>query len=405
MTATLNPPRVTEDARHGKPLTDYYLVGISAILLCSLGIIMVLSASSAYAGSKLNSPYEFAIRQAIFLVAGIILALVFARMRPEHLAKLAWPGWALATILLVVVAISSRSIGERGNTNWLSINNQLAIQPSEFTKLAIVVWAAAIFAARVKKLDQPKNLVWPFVPFAVVLMALVLAGRDLGTAMIMGLIVLAILWFIGTPMRILGTLSAVIAVLVGVLVAANANRMTRILVWLNPSTNTDIASQPTAALYALASGGFWGVGLGAGRQKWGGLADGAHTDFIFAVIGEELGLIGVLCVLALFGMLGFAGLRIALRSDHPFTRILAAGLSAWFIFQSMINILVVLNVLPVLGIPLPFISYGGSALVANLIGLGMLLACARNEPEARQALAARRTKRKPRVMSLAQSRS
>lgn len=384
-----------------RPLIDYYLVLISVGLLISLGMIMVLSASSAYAGSRHGQPYIFAIRQAVFLVLGLVLAVVFSRLKPSVIARLGWLGWGLASLLLLLVVVLPSSIGERGNTNWLAINSQIAIQPSEFTKLAIVVWAAAIFAARVKVIDQPKYLIWPFVPFAALLLGLVLVGRDLGTAMVLGLIVLSILWFIGTPMRILGILGAATAVLVGLLVLANQNRIQRILVWLNPSLDPDIAAQPTAALYALATGGWWGVGLGGSRQKWGGLQDGAHTDFIFAVIGEELGLFGVICVLLLFGTLGFIGLRIALRSDHPFTRILAAGLSAWFVIQATINILVVLNVLPVLGIPLPFISYGGSALVANLIGVGMLLSCARNEPEARKALAAKKKTARPRVMSLA----
>lgn len=384
-----------------RPLIDYYLVLISSALLVSLGLIMVLSASSAYAASMHGQPYVFFIRQGIFLLAGLALAVLFSRLRPNVIMKLGWPAWALASVLLLLVVILPNSIGERGNTNWLAINSQLAIQPSEFTKLAVVVWAAAVFAGRVKKIDQPKYLVWPFVPFVAVLIALVLAGKDLGTAMVLGLIVMSVLWFIGTPMRILATLGLGTAALVGLLVVANPNRMSRIMVWLNPSSNPDVAAQPMAALYALASGGWWGVGLGGSRQKWGGLQDGAHTDFIFAVIGEELGLFGVVSVLLLFGTLGFVGLRIAIRSDEPFTRILAAGLAAWLSIQAIINILVVLNILPVLGIPLPFMSYGGSALVANLIGLGMLLSCARNEPEARKALAAKKKAAKPRVMSLA----
>lgn len=389
-----------DESLFAKPMADYYLIALSAALLVAIGMMMVLSASSPYAGSRIGNPYAFAVRQAIFLVAGLPVAWWVSRRTPEFLAKIGWLGWGLAVVLLGLVAIGGRSVGERGNTNWLLINSQLAIQPSEFAKLALVVWSAAIFSAKIRYIDQPKHLALPFVPFAAVIIGLVLAGKDLGTAMIMGLIVLAVLWFIGTPMRILGVIATAAAVLVGVLALGNLNRLTRILAWLNPASDPDVAAQPVSAMYALASGGWWGVGLGYGKQKWGGMMDGAHTDFIFAVIGEELGLVGVLLVLALFATIGLVGLRIAMRSDHPFTRILAAGLSAWFVFQAMINILVVLNLLPVLGIPLPFISYGGSALVANLIGLGMLLACARNEPDARKALASAKKREKPRVTKL-----
>lgn len=391
-----------------KPLIDYYLVLISAGLLAALGVMMVLSSSTPYAGGNPNisSPYEFAIRQVIFLAAGIPMAFLFSRLRLDILAKLGWVGWGLAVLLLGAVALTtSRSIGERGNTNWLSINSQLAIQPSEFAKLALVVWAAAIMAAKVRKLDQPKHLIVPFIPGAALIITLVLAGRDLGTAMVMALIVVALLWFVGTPMRIMGILTGLGMVVIGGLALGNANRLSRIMVWLNPASDPDRASQPVSALYAMASGGWWGVGLGAGKQKWGGLKDGAHTDFIFAVIGEELGLVGVLLVLGLFSVIGLIGLRIALRSDEPFSRILAAGLSAWFVVQAGINILVVLNLLPVLGIPLPFMSYGGSALVANLIALGVLLACARNEPEARKALRAARKKTSPRVTRVVDANS
>lgn len=383
-----------------RPLTDYYLMLISAGLLSALGVMMVLSSSTPYAGGNPNidSPYAFAVRQAIFLLIGIPFVFLFARLRPAILARLGWVAWGLAVLLLSAVALmSSRSIGERGNTNWLSITSQVAIQPSEFAKLALVVWAAAVISARIRKIDQPRYLIIPFIPGAALLIALVLVGRDLGTAMVMALMVVALLWFIGTSLRILGILTGLGALLVGILALTNANRLSRIMVWLNPASDPDRASQPVAALYAMASGGWWGVGLGAGKQKWGGLKDGAHTDFIFAVIGEELGLVGVLGVLVLFCVIGLVGLRIALRSDEPFTRTVAAGITAWFVFQACINILVVLNLLPVLGIPLPFISYGGSALLSNLMALGVLLSCARHEPEARRALQVSRKDARPRV--------
>ena len=168
--------------------------------------------------------------------------------------------------------------------------------------------------------------------------------------------------------------------------------MRRLAAFLDPTLNTGgINDQASSGLWAIASGGWWGVGLGASRQKWGSLPE-AHTDFIFAVLGEEFGLLGSLMVLALFGVLGYAGIRIAIRSDDPFARYAAGGVTAWFMVQSLFNLAVVLRLLPVAGVPLPMLSYGGSALIANLLAVGVLLGCARREPDARRMLA-RRSKR------------
>ena len=158
---------------------------------------------------------------------------------------------------------------------------------------------------------------------------------------------------------------------------------------LDPTADLNGANdQANAGMWAIASGGWWGQGLGGSRQKWGGLPV-AHSDFIFAVIGEELGLFGSLIVLALFLVLGYAGLRIATRSDEPFRRYAAAGVTVWFMVQALINLAVVLRLLPIAGVPLPLVSYGGSALIANLLALGVLLSCARHEPDAGKLLASR----------------
>ena len=176
--------------------------------------------------------------------------------------------------------------------------------------------------------------------------------------------------------------------------------MSRIAIFLDPQSNTDLSSQPMAALYALASGGWWGLGLGASKQKWGGLKDGAHTDYIFAVIGEELGLFGILLIVAMFALLGWAGLEIAMRSDKMFNRVVAAGITGWFLVQATINIFVVMHLLPVLGVPLPFVSYGGSALIASLMAVGVLLSLARDTPDARAYLASRKAPARPRMTSV-----
>lgn len=286
-----------------------------------------------------------------------------------------------------------------GNTNWLQVG-PVTFQPSEFSKFALVIWAAAVYHAKRGRLHEPFQLFIPFVPGAALLAALVLAGRDLGTGIVIGMMIMALLYFVGAPFRVLVPLGLVATGFVFFLAFGSGNRMSRIQVFMDPQSNPDLSSQPMAAVHALASGGWWGAGLGAGRQKWGGLKDAAHTDFIFAVIGEELGLFGVLLVIAMFALLARCGLSVALRSDKMFNRIAAAGVTTWFIVQGLINIMVVMHMLPVLGVPLPFVSSGGSALVASLLGVGTLLACARDTPQARRYLASRKPSSRPRMTSV-----
>ena len=197
-------------------------------------------------------------------------------------------------------------------------------------------------------------------------------------------IIFAMLFFVGAPMRVLLALAVPAIGLVTVLIVTSPHRLERVLGFLNgQGTSSD---QPLNAIYALASGGWWGVGLGASRQKWGGLYNGALTDYVFAVLGEEMGLLGTLAVIGLFMVLGYAGFRVALRCTRPFPRLAAAGMTAWIMIQAIVNIGVAMKMFPVMGVPLPFISYGGSALLANLIAVGVLLACARCEPAAELAL-------------------
>ncbi len=300
-------------------------------------------------------------------------------------------------VLLILVVVMGAEIN--GNRNWLAFG-RFQFQPSEFAKLALVVWCGAVFHIKRGRLHEPAQLAIPLVPLGGLILALVLAGRDLGTGLIIGAILVMVLFFVGTSMRVLVPLGALALGLVGLLVYGSGNRMDRISIFLNPESNTDLSSQPMAALYGLASGGWWGLGLGASKQKWGGLKTGAHTDYIFAVIGEELGLFGVLLIIALFALLGWAGLEVAIRSDAMFNKVVAAGITGWFLVQAVINIFVVLHLLPVLGVPLPFVSYGGSALLSSLMAVGVLLALARDTPDARAFIASRSRKARPRMTSV-----
>ncbi|MCE1173439.1 MAG: putative lipid II flippase FtsW, partial [Propionibacteriales bacterium] len=302
---------------------------------------------------------------------------------PRHLKMV---GWALifGSLLLQILTFTPLGFSNNGNTNWVQFGSPwFRIQPSELAKLAIVMWGADIMARKGKRLVDPRQLLIPFLPMSLLLIVLVVLQDDLGTGMIMGALVLTTLWYVGASLKVIGGVIGTVALGVLVLVAASPNRMSRIFGFLNPSADPlGVNHQPITAIVALASGGWWGLGLGASRQKWGGLVE-SHTDYVFAVIGEELGLVGTLIVLALFLALGYAGFRIAMRSDDKFSRYTAAGVTSWFMIQALLNIAVVLRMVPVLGVPLPFLSYGGSALLANLMALGVLLACARNEPEAR----------------------
>lgn len=393
-----NGTALTRERVGASPMTDYYLVLFSVAILSVIGSLMVLSASAVIAQSNGDSPYTYSIKQITFLALGVVAAAIVSKLPPDLFRRLAWLGWALGvgTLILVVAGLGQNI---NGNTNWVSIAG-FVFQPSEFAKLALVIWAAAVFHAKRGQLDDVAQLAIPFIPGAGVFLMLILAGKDLGTGMVVGFIVLSLLFFVGTSWRLLVPTVLAVSALVTFLLVGSSNRMSRIEVFLDPQSNTDLSSQPMAALYALASGGWWGLGLGASKQKWGGLKTGAHTDYILAVIGEELGLFGVLVILGMVALLARAGFSIALRSDKMFNRMVAAGITAWFVIQALINIMVVLHLLPVLGVPLPFVSYGGSSLVANLLAVGVLLACAKDTPDAREYRANRKRAPRRRMISV-----
>ncbi|SDS08977.1 cell division protein FtsW [Friedmanniella luteola] len=387
-----------------RPLTSYHLVLASVSLLLVLGLMMVLSASSVSAYLNEGDSYYYVKRQAIFLVAGLVAAVVIARLPLGTLRMLGWAGVGLAAVLLT---LTYTGLGKtiNGNRNWLYLGSEsFSIQPAEFAKLAMIVWGADVLARKQRLLDQPKHLLVPYLPVCGLLILLVVFQGDAGTAVVMAGIVAGVLWIVGAPLRVLGALAGVGVLGVVGLFASSPNRMRRLAAFLDPTADLGGANdQSQAGMYAIASGGWWGVGLGASRQKWGSLPE-AHTDFIFAVLGEEFGLFGSLVVLGLFLVLGYAGVRIATRSDEPFARYAAGGVTAWFMIQALINLAVVLRLVPIAGVPLPLVSYGGSALVANLLAVGVLLACARREPGARALLAQRPERHRPRVSTVVGSR-
>jgi cell division protein FtsW len=388
-----------------RPLTSYHLVLGAVALLLIVGLMMVLSASSVSAYVNFDDSYFYVKRQAVFLVVGLVAALVVMKMPLSTLRMLSWVGIGVAAVLLVLTYTPlGREVN--GNRNWLYLGSSLfQIQPAEFAKVAMIVWGADVLARKQRLLDQPKHLLVPYLPVSGLLILLVLFQGDAGTAVVMAAIVAGVLWIVGTPLRVLGALGGAGALGVVAIFVSSPVRMRRLAAFLDPTADLNGANdQANAGMFAIASGGWWGMGLGASRQKWGGLPE-AHTDFIFAVLGEEFGLFGSLVVLALFGVLGYAGIRIATRCDDPFARYAAAGVTIWFMVQALINLAVVLRLLPIAGVPLPLVSYGGSSLVANLLAVGVLLACARREPGARALLEQPSRRSRPRVSTVVGSRS
>lgn len=388
-----------------RPLTSYHLVLGSAALLLIVGVMMVLSASSVNAYLSHGDSYFYIKRQVIFLAVGLGGAFTIMKSPPATLRVLGWFGLAVAMVLLILT-YTPLGISVNGNRNWLYLGSSLfSIQPAEFAKLAMIVWGADLLARKYRLLDQPKHLLVPFLPVSGILVLLVLFQGDAGTAVVMAVIAAGMLWIVGAPLRVLLALAATgVAGVIGIFITSSV-RMRRLAAFLDPTLDVDGANhQSNAGMFAIASGGWWGVGLGASRQKWGSLPE-AHTDFIFAVLGEEFGLFGSLVVLAMIGILGYAGIRIAMRADDPFVRYAAGGVTIWFMVQALINLAVVLRLLPIAGVPLPLLSYGGSALVANLLAIGVLLACARREPEARKLLARKAMRPSRRMTTVVGSRS
>ena len=379
-----------------RPLTSYQLVLGTTALLLALGLVMVLSASSVVSYEETGSSYTVFVKQAVWVGVGVPLAWIVSRLPLRVVRAFAWPALLASIGAICLTYVPGLGTEVNGNRNWIGVG-PLTLQPSEIAKLAVVLWSADVYARKERLLDDWRHLLIPVVPGTLLVALLVVGQRDLGTALVVFAIILGMLWIVGAPMRLfVGALLAAAGVL-AYLAGQKPERMARITTFLDPFSDLHGDGwQAAHGFFALASGQFFGLGIGASRQKWGSLP-AAHTDFIFAVIGEELGLFGTLVVLALFGLLAYTGLRIATRTRDPFVRYVSAGITLWLLVQAMINVGMVLGFLPVIGIPLPLVSYGGSALLPTLVALGLLLACATTEPGARAALDAQRRRRRRRM--------
>ncbi len=375
------------------PLATYYLVaGVTATLL-GIGLVMVLSSSAVTQIAKGHSPFGVFLQQAQYALIGIPLLLVAARTPVRIYKRFAWVGLlgALALQCLVFVPGLAHEVG--GNNSWVYLG-PLRFQPAEVAKLALVVWLATVLGRKQRLLGQARHAIVPAVPGALLVIGLVLVGKDLGTAMVVMMLVIGAFFVAGVALRVLVTGVGIGGIFVWQLfLNGNSNRGGRISVLLkgcdpNGANAQELCYQTIHGLQALGSGGLTGVGLGASRQAWGYLP-AASNDFIFAIIGEELGLLGAGLVLVLIGLLGYACYRIVRRHEDPFAKVAAAAIGCWIVGQALVNVGVVIGVIPVIGVPLPLISAGGSALVTTLIAMGVLLSLARTEPGTADALAAR----------------
>ncbi|MFF0760138.1 putative lipid II flippase FtsW [Streptomyces sp. NPDC003631] len=375
-----------------RPLTAYYLILGGSLLITVLGLVMVYSASQITA-LQMSLPGSYFFRKQ-FLAAsiGAVLLLVASRMPVKLHRALAYPILAGAVFLMALVQVPGIGMSVNGNQNWISLGGSFQIQPSEFGKLALVLWGADLIARKQDKrlLGQWKHMLVPLVPVAFLLLGLIMLGGDMGTAIILTAILFGLLWLAGAPTRLFVAVLSIAATIGAILIKTSPNRMARLscIGATEPQSGPVDCWQAVHGIYALASGGIFGSGLGASVEKWGQLPE-AHTDFIFAVTGEELGLAGTLSVLALFAALGYAGIRVAGRTEDPFVRYAAGGVTTWITAQAVINIGAVLGLLPIAGVPLPLFSYGGSALLPTMFAIGLLIAFARDDPAARAALAMR----------------
>jgi cell division protein FtsW len=369
-----------------RPLTSLHLILGVFGLLTLFGLVMVLSASSVESYAADGSSYSVFVKQLMFCVVGLVLFWAGLRIPPPRLRALAAPLLLVGIMLLVAVLIPGIGAERNGSRSWFGLGS-FSLQPSEGVKVALTLWGAHVLALRRNVMHRWRHALSPVVPVTMVICTLLVLQPDLGTTVSVGIVLVALLFFAGAPLRLM-TLLTLGGLAGAVILGLSAGyRQARITAFLSPTTADPLGPgyQATQALYSLADGGLFGVGLGQGRAKWSYLPN-AHNDFIFAIIGEELGFLGAVAVLALFATLAYTGLRIATRSTDPWLRIVVATSTTWLVVQAAINIGYVVGLLPVTGLQLPLISSGGTSLVVTMFVFGLLANAARHEPEAVAAL-------------------
>ena len=386
-----------ENSRYSKifarPELPFYLILWSTVFLAALGLTMVLSASTVTSLQENGNSYSIFIRQFFFLIIGTAAAYWAYKVRGTVWLRIARISLTVSILTLLLPFVSFLGKDVKGNRNWIEFWG-FTLQPSEFAKLGLILWCAYQLKNIDLNRDGNKSLL-VLLPAIAVISSIILLQKDLGTALLILVIFIGILFIAGAPLKLFLSVFVVGIVIGSAFVFSSAYRMDRFAALFDPFDERYYKFsgwQPAHSIMGLASGGLWGSGLGASKQKWANLAE-AHTDFIFSVIGEELGLLGSLLVLGLYSALIYAIVRVALKTKDNFSRYATAAIACWFIAQVAINIGSATSLIPVIGVTLPFISYGGSSLLANLLAVGFVLGVARRTPEIAYGIKANQIRR------------
>lgn len=357
--------------------TGLFLVLFLAVATLTLfGVVMVLSATAAASVSDTDSAWSLFRRHLMWAGIGTVAMLVMLRIDYRRWQRLAPAGLVVSLILLVMVALPWFGVTANGARRWLGIG-PLTFQPSEAAKLALILFVANLLSRPSRPVASVRLTLCPVAIITGTMIMLLLAQPHLGATMIIAVICMAMLLLAGAPMRHLAATGLIGAGVAGIMVATSPWRRARLLGFLDPWADPlGNGYQPLQSLRAIATGGPGGVGLGAGRSKWGFLPY-AHTDFIFAVIAEELGMVGTMGVMGLFVVVAVTGFVVALRAPDRFGMLVAIGITAWIVSQAVLNMGAAMALVPVLGMTLPFLSFGGSSLVVTMAAVGLLLNVAR----------------------------
>lgn len=353
-------------------------IAVSSIGLTILGCMMVLSASSVEQLSHGQSPYGLFLRQGLFALGGIVAMFVASRIRISVWKNRKLTYWLMGiSLFMLLLVLSPLGKEVNGNRNWLGLG-PLSFQPSEIAKFSLLLWVVWSLAKSTRVATSAREALLPSCLGFLGVCGLVIIGGDAGTCIVFALIYVSALWFARAPRKIFTRSLLIGAALMVLIVVARPHRLSRVITWLVPSTCTQGQEcyQANSGMAALATGSWWGEGLGQSRQKYSYLPE-AHNDYIIAILGEELGFIGTCVVIALFTVLALCLARIILRSSDRFVRLAAAGIMAWFVGETFVNIGMVTGLLPVIGIPLPFISYGGTSLMMSLFASGFAMSLAK----------------------------
>ena len=375
--ATAGAPPAASRPRLGRVFDKPHLpLLLTCLALVSIGLVMILSASSIQAYSRFGTSFSYFNRQMVGFGLGLFAMAVMARSDYRKLRPLSRPLLAFNVALLVAVIMPGLGSTRGGSSRWL-IMGPVSIQPSEMAKLTLILFAASVLEAKGVKIRDPRELAIPVLPMTGLIALLVVAQPDLGTTIILGGSVLVVLFLAGARLPHIGLLSLGGLISVVVLAFTRSYRRERVFSFLNPWADPwDSGYQVIQGQIALGSGGFFGLGLGASRQKWSYVPN-AHTDFIYAIVGEELGLAGTLTVLLLFVLLLYLGIRIARQAPDRFGMLLAGGITGVIGMQALINMGAISGLLPITGVPLPLISFGSSSLVLTMASVGVLLSIAK----------------------------